>query len=107
MHIPVSMHALHIIAFERTRMFFFGGARTDGWMVGQGRTQRTDGRMVRRTADGHGGWSDGRTDGWMAGRTEQRTDVAAGRTDGRANGQTGERTDWRKGLFVLETQSWE
>ena len=105
MHIPVSMHALHIIASVRTRMFFF--ARTDGWMVGRGRTQRTDGRMVRRTADGHGGWSDGRTDGWMAGRTEQRTDVAEGRTDGRTNGRTGERTDRWKGLFVLETQTRE
>ena len=72
---------------ERTRMFFF--ARTDGWMIGRGRMQRTDGRMVRRTADGHGGWSDGRTDGWMPGLTEQRTNVAEGRTDVRTNGQTG------------------
>ena len=73
MHIPVSMHALHIIALERTRMAFFLHGRTVGWSDEDGRSGRTDGwsderRMV--TVDGRMG---GRMDGWPDGRSRGQT----------------------------------
>ena len=93
MHIPVSMHALHIIALVRTRMFFFG---TDGRMDGRTRTDAADGRTDGQTNGGWSRWMVGWADGWMDGRTDGAEDGRSGGTDGWSD----ERTDGRKNGLV-------